>query len=217
METKGMFKRPAGEEFSAALDPNRRQVMQRALEAALDGSAADHPSVALVGWQAATLVEFAYECASRVVIVEDDERLVDSIEKGLLARDLGKKVKLVTESPNQVSLDEHVDVAVTAVNSTWFVEGDEAAVLANIRKNVLKKKGLLVPRRLAHLFEVVASATAVAGMPLRVPRYCRPGEPVAVLSESKHFLTTELGGTDEIAAEIDDTIIVKPLLSGRIS
>jgi hypothetical protein len=217
MESKGMFSRPAGDRFSAALDPHRRQSMERALTVALEECAVPEPSVALVGWQAATLIENAYEQAARVVIIENDKELIDSIEKGLLARDLGKKVKLVTEAPGTVSLDEHVDIALASVSSTWFIEGGEAAVLANVRRNVLKKNGALVPRRLAHLFEIAALPTSVAGMPLRVPRYSRPGEPVPVLSESKHFVTTDLTQDDEIPEAIDDTIIVKPLLSGRIS
>jgi predicted RNA methylase len=217
MESKGMFSRPAGERFSAALDPHRHQSMARALQAAIDRFAGDQPSIALVGWQAATLVEAAYKRASRVVIIEDDDQLVDSIEKGLMARDLGKKVQLITESPLEAALDERVDIAVASVTSTWFIEGSEAVVLSNIRDNVLAKKGQLIPRRLAHLFEVAASPTAVAGMPLRVPRYSRPGEPVPVLSESKHFLTTDLTAHADLPEAIDDTIIVKPLLSGRIS
>jgi predicted RNA methylase len=217
MESKGMFSRSAGDRFSAALDPHRRQSMERALTVALDECTADEPSVALVGWQAATLIEVAYERAARVVIIEDDSELIDSIEKGLLARNLGKKVKLVTEAPGEVSLDKHVDIAVASVTSTWFIEGGEAEVLANLRRNVLKKNGALVPRRLAHLFEIAALPTSVGGMPLRVPRYSRPGEPVPVLSESKHFVTTDLTRGGEIPEAIDDTIIVKPLLSGRIS
>jgi predicted RNA methylase len=217
MESKGMFSRSAGDRFSAALDPHRRQSMERALRGALDEFGATKPSVALVGWQAATFIEVAYDKAARVVIIEDDPELIDSIEKGLLARDLGKKVKLLTEAPGEVVLDERVDVTLTSVTSTWFIEGGEAGVLANIRRNVLKKNGVMVPRKLAHLFEIAASPTGVAGLPLRVPRYSRPGEPVPVLSESKHFVTTDLTQGGQIPEAIDDTIIVKPLLSGRIS
>lgn len=217
MEAKGMFSTTAGEQFSAALDPHRRRSMRRALAAAFAECGAKQPTVALVGWQAATLVEAAYAQAGRVVIIEEDPALVDSIEKGLVACDLGKKVKLVAESPLEVSLDARADIVLASVRSTWFIEGDEAAVMTNLRQNVLAKDGVLVPRRLAHLFEVAAPSTAVAGMPLRVPRYSRPGEPVPVLSESKHFITTDLMAKDGIPEAIDDTIIVKPLLSGRIS
>lgn len=217
MESKGMFSKPVGEQFSAALDPHRRQSMLRALEVAIADCPAAEPSVALVGWQAATLIEAAYEQAGRVVIIEEDPELIDSIEKGLLARDLGKKVKLVGKSPLAASLEDRVDIAVASVTSTWFIEGDEAAVLANLRKNVLKDNGTMVPRRLAHMFEIASTATGVAGMRLRVPRYSRPGEPVPVLGESKHFLTTDLTKSAEIPEAIDDTIIIKPLLSGRLT
>lgn len=209
--------RSAGEEFSAALDPHRRQSMVRALDAAFaDWSGKAKPSVALVGWQAATLVDAIYERAGRVVIIEDREELVDSIQKSLAAHNYGKKIKLVAQSPAEVRLDEPVDVAVAAVTSTWFIEGDEARILENVRDHVLVDGGQLVPRRLAHLFEVAAPPTGVSGITLRAPRHSRPGEPVPVLSESKHFISWD-PSQGEAPEAIDDTIIVKPLLSGRIS
>jgi len=97
------------------------------------------------------------------------------------------------------------------------MEGPGAAILGNAKKNVLKKNGQLVPRRFVHLFELASSPTEINGMSVRVPRYNRPGEPIPVLSESKHFITTDFTEGGEVRTEIEDTIIVKPLLTGTLT
>jgi hypothetical protein len=217
MSSSSSFTNSASDQMSAALDPHRRESMLHALRAVCEGFQGEGPTVALVGWQAATLLGEVYGLASRFVVVEDRTDLVESVEKGLRSLDVGKKVELVTQSPVDVELDEKVDVAVMSVRSTWFIEGDEAEALQNIRDNVVKAGGRVMPSRLSHLFELTASPTGAHGMPLRVPRHSRPGEPVPVLSESKHFITHTLTGESELPEAIDDTIIVKPLLSGRVS
>ncbi|MFB6350782.1 MAG: hypothetical protein ABEK29_03200 [Bradymonadaceae bacterium] len=68
-----------------------------------------------------------------------------------------------------------------------------------------------------HLFELAAPPNNVGGMPLKTPRFSRPGEPVPTLSESKHFTTTNLAGESGVPDEVDDTIIVKPLVSGHLT
>lgn len=217
MSSNETFTTAASDHMSAALDPHRRESMLHALDEVLDTFDGAAPSVALVGWQAATLLDAIYERAERFVVIEDRDALVESIQKGLRTLDVGKKVELVTRSPDAVVLEEEVDVAVMSVRSTWFIEGDEASALQNVRKNVVAPGGRVMPSRLSHLFELTTSPTGAAGMPLRVPRHSRPGEPVPVLSESKHFITHTLDGSSDLPEAIDDTIIVKPLLSGRVS
>ncbi|MGM0559012.1 MAG: hypothetical protein ACQEVA_21690 [Myxococcota bacterium] len=217
MTSKETLTTSESDHMSAALDPHRRESMLHALDDVFADFGDQTPTVALVGWQAATLLDAVYERAARFVIVEDREAFVESIQKGLRTLDVAKKVELVAKSPEEVELDDKVDVAVMSVRSTWFIEGDEASALQNLRQNVVAAGGRLVPSRLSHLFELTASPTGAAGMPLRVPRHSRPGEPVPVLSESKHFITHTLDGASELPEAIDDTIIVKPLLSGRVS
>lgn len=217
MSSTPTFETSASDHMSAALDPHRRESMLHALDEVFEAFDERATSVALVGWQAATLLGEVYDRAERFVIIENREALVSSIERGLRSLDVGKKVQLVAQSPETVALDEAVDVAVTSVRSTWFIEGNEAVVLQNLRDNVVARGGRVVPSRLSHIFELTASPTGAAGMPLRVPRHSRPGEPVPVLSESKHFITHTLSDATELPEAIDDTIIVKPLLSGRVS
>ena len=216
MTTDDSFSSPGGA-FSVALDPHRRDSLIEAIDNVFDDHGEGIESVALVGWQAATLIDAVYERTDRLVIIEDDEKLVESIRQGLIAQDRGKKVQLMSEPPEDVRLDERVDLAVTSVTSTWFIEGEAAALLKNIRENITARDGTMVPRRFLHLFELAASPNSVGGMPLRTPRFSRPGEPVPVLSESKHFSTTELTGGEGITDEVDDTIIVKPLVSGCLT
>lgn len=206
-----------GRSFSEALDPHRRQSLLAAVEQVMADRQGEAPSVALIGWQAATLVDAVYEAASRVVILEDDPELVESIQQGLAGQQRGKKVTLIEQSPADVELDEPVDVAVSSVTSTWFIEGPAARLLENVRANVVKRKGTMIPRRFFHTFELASAPNDVGGLSLRVPRFSRPGEPVAVLSESKHFITTDFTEPGGVADRIDDTIIVKPLLGGRLT
>lgn len=206
-----------GQTFSVALDPHRRRCLQAAVDRVFENRAGESTSVALIGWQAATLLDGLYERAEHVTIVEDDERLVESIRQGLRAQDRGKKVRIVTEPPETVELDQKADVVVTSVRSTWFIEGEEAALLENLRESVLAEDGTMIPRRFLHLFELASPPNRVGGMPLRTPRFSRPGEPVPVLSESKHFTTTDLTGEGGVPSKVDDTIIVKPLVSGRLT
>ena len=206
-----------GNTFATALDPHRRASLVDAIDTVFDERGDAVQTVALVGWQAATLIDAVYERAERVVILEDDERLCESIRQGLLAQDRGKKVQLVAKSPADADPDTPADLAVTSVSSTWFIEGDQAALLEEIRSEVVAADGTMIPRRFLHLFELAASPNSVGGMPLRTPRFSRPGEPVPVLSESKHFTTTDLTGEVGVPDEVDDTIIVKPLSSGRLT
>jgi hypothetical protein len=207
-----------GASFSTALDPHRRQSLQAAIDQVFDElEDGETPSVALVGWQAATLIDSVYERADRLVIIEEDERYLESIRQGLRAQDRGKKVQLLPESPAEVDLDEPVDIAVASAASTWFIEGEAAEQLEQIRRNIVAEGGRMVPRRYLHLFELASPPNNVGGMPLRTPRFSRPGEPVPTLSESKHFSTTNLIDGSDVRAEVDDTIIVKPLVGGRLT
>lgn len=205
-----------GYEFSAVLDPHRRRSMKRALKAVV-GDFGDQPSIAFVGWQAATLIPTIYERAGRIVVIEGDAELLDNVQKGLVAQDLGKKVTLLNVDPARATLDERVDIAVYTAMSTWFMEGDDAAILTNIRANVVKSQGTMIPRRFVHLFELTAAPGEMDGISVRVPRFSRPGEPVPVLSESKHFGTTDLSANEPLPDQVDDNIIVKPLVGGRIT
>jgi hypothetical protein len=216
----GHSKLTNGESFANALDPHRRSSLTQALDRVFEGDdVGPEPTVGLVGWEAATLIEEVYDRAGRVVIVEDDPELVESIQQGLYAQNRGKKVKLIESAPSEVSLkaDDRVDVAVAAVRSTWIIEGRAAAVLDNVRRNVAKADGTMVPRRLFHMFELTSAPNRVGGLGLKTPRFTRPGEPVPVLSESKHFTTTSFADDGPIPETIDDTIIVKPLLDGRLT
>lgn len=207
-----------GYAFSAALDPHRRASLAKALKTVFDAKLhGPTPSVALVGWQAATLLDVVYEQAGRIVIIEEDEEVLESIQRAIVAQGMGSKTTLLAASPLMVGLDEKVDIALCTCTSAWFMEGPEAAILTNVKNQVLKKQGSLIPRRFVHLFELASPSMEIAGIAMRIPRFSRPGEPVAVLSESKHFLTHDMGDATPIGSEIDDTIIVKPLVNGRIS
>jgi hypothetical protein len=205
-----------GVQFSAALDPHRRAAYRRAIEQAFKKTG-PNPSVALLGWQAATLIDVVTDNASRIVIIEEDEELSDNVHKGIVARGFGAHVEMVAENPATVKLDERVDIVVAGMTSTWFMEGPGARILANARENVLKNNGLMIPRRFVHLFELACSPTEINGISLRVPRHSRPGEPIPVLSESKHWATTDLTTSGGFSMEVEDTIIVYPLLSGTLT
>jgi len=206
----------SGFQFSAALDPHRRSAYSRAIVEACK-QVGGKPSIALVGWQAATLLDVALPLCDRVVIVESQDEFFVSIQQALLAQGLGEKVTLLKEDPAAVALDDRVDIAVAALNTPWFMEIPAGQILANLRSQVLKPSGMMIPRRFVHLFELASSATDVGGVSLRVPRYGRPGEPFPVLSESKHWSTTDFLPGGEFNPEVDDTIIVKPLLSGTLT
>jgi len=206
-----------GETFSVALDPHRRRCMERAIDRVLSERRSRWTSVALVGWRAATFLDALYDRAERVTVVEDDERLVESIRQGLEVQGRGEKVELIRRPPADVELEDRVDVAVTSANSTWFIEGREAGLLKNIREHMLVEGGTMIPRRLLHLFELAGPPNRVGGMPLRTPRFSRPGEPLPILSESKHFTTTDMTPEGEVPEQVDDTIIVKPLVSGTLT
>lgn len=206
----------SGFQFSSALDPHRRSAYSRAISEACQ-QVGGKPSIALVGWQAATLLGVALPLCDRIVIVEQQEELFDSIRQALMAEGLGGKVTLLKENPATVTLDERVDIAVAALNTPWFVEIPAGQILANLKSQVLKANGMMIPRRFVHLFELASSATDVGGVTLRVPRYGRPGEPFPVLSESKHWSTTDFTLGADFNPDVDDTIIVKPLLSGTLT
>ncbi len=205
-----------GEAISVALDPHRRSSVQRALQLALkrvEGA----PRVALVGFQAATFLSEVVEKASEVVIVEGRPEVVERLQRAVVAQGLGKKVKIKQSLPATAKLEEKVDVAVYLPQSTWMMEGPDAAVLANIREKMLNAGGVLIPRRVVQLLELAQLPAAIGGISLREPRFSRAGEPVATLSESKHFVTTEMGELKAGQAEVDDTIIIRPLVGGEAS
>ncbi len=205
-----------GVQFSAALDPHRRAAYQRALESAFK-QFAGKPSIALMGWQAATMIDIVAGRASRIVIVEGDDELVEGIRNGLVEQGLGKDVQILHEDPTTVALDERVDIVVCGLSTTWFVQGPAAAVMNNARQNVLKKQGMMIPRRFVHLFELACSPTEINGISMNSARYGRPGEPFPALSESKHFIDTDFTSLNPAKTDIEDTIIVKPLLSGTMT
>lgn len=203
-----------GFQFSAALDPHRGAAYRRAIAAAFK-QLGGKPSVALLGWQAATLIDAIAPKAGRIVIVEADEELCENVHAGIVARGFGNNVVMLPEDPAAVALDERVDIVVAAQASTWLMEGPGAQIVANARANVLKKTGVMIPRRFVHLFELACSPTDINGISLRVPRYTRPTEPVPTLSESKHWATSDL--REEVSPNVEDTIIVYPLLSGTLT
>lgn len=206
----------SGEAISAALDPHRRASVREALDRVV-GAGGGAKTVALLGFQAGTFFEVLAERVDQVIIVEDRPEVVERFQRAVVSRKLGKKVKLVDADPAKVVLDQRVDVAVYLPQSTWMMEGPDAAVLSNIRRQVLKDGGELIPRRVIQLLELADPPTELCGVSLRQPRYSRAGEPVATLSESKHFMTTEFGAVTPADDEVDDTIIIRPLLGGTIS
>lgn len=205
-----------GFQFSAALDPHRRAAYRRAIEAAFDAHSG-RASVALLGWQSATLIDVVAGRSDRVIIVEKDAELVETMHKGIVSRGYGKNVTIVHDDPVTVEMDEKVDIVVSSAATAWFIEGPGAALLANARKNVCKPKGTMIPRRCLHLFELAAAPTDINGIAVRVPRYGRPGEPVPVLSESKHFITNDFSGENEIRTDVEDSVFVKPLVGGTLT
>ena len=205
-----------GEAISTALDPHRRRSVLRALEKTI-GTGGGAKTVALVGFQAATFFAEVAERAGQVIIIENRPGVVDRLQRAVVTRKLGDKVNLVEADPADVSLDERVDVAMYLPQSVWMMESPDAPVLANIRSNVLSEDGTLVPRRVVQLLELANLPTELGGVSMREPRYSRPGEPVAILSESKHFMTTRFGDVSSADETVDDTIIVRPLVGGTIS
>ena len=93
-----------GFQFSAALDPHRRAAYRRAIESAFKKTGPG-ASVALLGWQAATLIDVVASRADRVVIVEADEELCENVHKGIVGRGLGANVVMLAEDPAEVVLD----------------------------------------------------------------------------------------------------------------
>ena len=205
-----------GEAISTALDPHRRRSITAALDEALDVGAGAK-TVALLGFQAATFFAEIVDRVGKVVIVENRRELVERFQRAIVARELGNDVELIDADPSDVTLDERVDVAMYLPRSAWMMETPDAAVLANIRRNVLHGDGTLIPRRVVQLLELADPPTELGGVSLREPRYSRPGEPVATLSESKHFMTTDFGEVTPTDNEVDDTIIIRPLVGGTIS
>ena len=205
-----------GFQFSAALDPHRRAAYRKALESAFDAHAG-RASVALLGWQSATLIDVVAGRSDRVVIIEKDAELVESMHKGIVARGFGKNVTILQEDPAEARLDEKVDIVVASAATTWFIEGPGAAIMANARAHICKSDGAMIPRRCLHLFELASAPTDINGIAVRVPRYGRPGEPFPVLSESKHFITNDFTEASDLKTEIEDSVFVKPLLSGTLT
>ncbi len=206
-----------GVQFSAALDPHRRLAYERALVDALALYKDELPTIAVLGWQATTLLDVFSEKVSKITIIEDEPLLVASIKSALEEKQLGEKVRILESDPRTATLDEKVDIILLTHSSTWFIEGPSAAVLDNARKNLLKAEGQMIPRRFVHLFELACCPTSVNGLEMRVPRYIRPGEPVPLLSESKHWSTIDFGSNATIKHDVEDTIIVKSLLTGTLT
>ncbi len=206
-----------GIQFSAALDPHRRLAYQRALVDALAQYQDTPPSIAVLGWQATTLLDVFSSQVSHITIIEDEVNLVKSIRSAVSEKKLGDKVSIIESDPKTARLETKADIVLLTHSSTWFIEGPSAAVLDNARKNILTPGGQMIPRRFVHLFELACSPNAVSGLEMRVPRYVRPGEPVPLLSESKHWSTLDFGSNATIKHEVEDTIIVKSLLTGTLS
>ncbi len=204
----------SGKEISQALDPDWRASVSDALAQELGRRSA--PRVALVGFQAATYFEEVAARASSVVIVEPRQSVVENLRRAVVSQELGKKVSIVVGDPETVKLEEAVDVAVYLPRSVWMMEGPDAAVLAHLR-STLKTGGALIPGRIVQLLELANATTHLSGISLRQPRYSLAGEPVATLSESKHFLTTRFDGGQGSGPAVDDTIIVRPVVSGVVS
>ena len=209
----------AGMQMAAALDPHRRGALTRAIDSVFaEGRFGDQgPRVVLLGWQAATALELVVERARAVTVVEPDEELAGSIEAGVQAGGFGGKVSLLREDPRRVKLEEPADLVVYMPSSVWLIDGEDHEILDHARNALLAADGVLVPRRLVHLFELAWLPHEAGRMPLRLARLSRPGEPVAVLSESKHFLTTDLSTPGPLPQQIDDALFVHPLLGGTIN
>ena len=213
-DTKHSFLAEPGFQFSAALDPHRSAAYRQAIGDAFDQLGGKR-SVALLGWQAATLIDVVAPRASRIVVVESDPAMCENVQGGLVARGFGTNVTIVHDDPATVVLDERADIVVAAQASTWLFDGPGAKIVQNARRNVLASGGVLIPRRFVHLFELACASTEVNGISLRAPRYLRPTEPIATLSESKHWATNDLQNV-ELRSQVQDTIIVYPLLSGTL-
>lgn len=205
-----------GFQFSAALDPHRRAAFTQAIEHALAKHSGD-VSIAFLGWQAATLIDLVHKRAQRIVIVEDDPEFVDALQHGLVSRGFGTNVTIIHEAPADVVLDDRVDIAVSCHVTPWLLEGPAAQKLSNARQHVLKPGGTMIPRKGLHLFELLSVPNDINGIAVRTPRYGRPGEPFPVLSESKHFITTDFEGESETRFDVEDTVFVKPLVSGTLT
>lgn len=206
-----------GIQFSAALDPHRRLAYQRALVDALAKYQDPLPTIAVLGWQATTLLDVFSNKVSHITIIEDEADFVTSIRSAIEKKNLSDKVTIVESDPKTANLAEKVDIVLLTHSSTWFIEGPSAAVLDNARKNILKSGGQMIPRRFVHLFELACCPTSLNGLEIRVPRYIRPGEPVPLLSESKHWSTIDFGSNATINHDVEDTIIVKSLLTGTLT
>lgn len=203
-----------GSLISSALDPHRRTAMIQAIEQTLH----EHKGarVALLGFEAATLLDVVAQRAAKVIIFEHDPELVRAIEHGIVASGLGAKVSLITQDAATAKLEPRADVVIATLGSTWFIEGRELELINNAQAHILKPHGVMIPRRAVHLFELCASPNQVGPLTLRSPRFSRPGEPIPVLSEAKHFITQTFA-QGALPTTIDDTIYVKPLLSGQIT
>lgn len=205
-----------GFEFSTVLDPHRRASMERAIKTVFDQHD-EKISIALIGWQAATFINILHEHASHIVVIEPDADMLENLQRGLIAHDLGTQVSVIQQDPTSAKLDQRVDLAIFSACSTWFMEGNDDAILKNIHQNIIKQTGTVIPRRFVHLFELAAAPTEIGGIPVRVSRFSRPGEPIQIRSESKHFMSTDFQKGEVMPTEVDDNIIVKPLVSGTIT
>lgn len=200
-------------QLSAALDPHRRHSVARALAEVLTGK----ERVALVGWQAATYIGEAAGGASKVVVMLEDEAQCEQAKQAASTLGVAAKVEVVHGDLTATALEARADVAMYLPRSTWMMEGPDAAVLRNAALQVLKPGGRLIPWRVAQLMELASVPVSAGAMEARAARVGRPGEPVAILSESKHFLTTEFASAAPDEAGIDDTIFINALLGGMAS
>ena len=209
----------AGAQMASALDPHRRGALARAIDSLFASGAFGEggPRVALLGWQAATTLDLVARRSREVIVVEPDEELAASIEAGVQAQGLGGRVRLVREDLRRVKLDQLVDLVIYVPQSVWLIDGEDHEILDHARNALLTADGVLVPRRLVHLFELAWLPHEAGRLPLRLARLSRPGEPVAVLSESKHFLTTDMSRPGPLPQQIDDALFVTPLLGGAIN
>ncbi|RAL22163.1 hypothetical protein DL240_09925 [Lujinxingia litoralis] len=173
--------------------------------------------VALAGWQAASYMVEAASGAASVVVILEDEAGCQLAGEAAARQGLAAKVEVVQAGLTEVTLGQRADVVMYLPVSTWMLEGPDAAVLAHLAGAVLKSGGQLIPWRVAQLMELAHVPTGAGGLEVRAARLSRPGEPVAILSESKHFLTTEFASAARAQDGIDDTIFIHALLGGVAS
>src|SRR5690554_7046670 len=96
-----------GFEFSTVLDPHRRASMERAIKTVFDQHD-EKISIALIGWQAATFINILHQHASHIVVIEPDADMLENLQRGLIAHDLGTQVSVIQQDPTSEIGRAHV-------------------------------------------------------------------------------------------------------------